>query len=151
MLAASYVFDIPHPPVQGYNPLCLSAENPIGILNSGEFLYSAASLDETRPRNACGAYLHPSGQYRHYKESPCVSVNTDGAIGYAFDGFPIYPSIENGIKITNQSLDTCHGHAHTKVQNGVEVFIYHYHMTDEYPYSIGCFSGSPIMHDELSF
>ena len=37
--------------------------------------------------------------------------------------------------MTNDDLDVCHGHEHDELG-------YHYHATMEYPYTIGCFTGT---------
>ena len=37
---------------------------------------------------------------------------------------------------TNADLDICHGHSHGALG-------YHYHATIEYPYTIGCYRGTP--------
>ena len=108
----------------------------------GAFLYSGVT-EVLHEADACGRSVGTDGVSHHHTESPCVSASADGSIGYAFDGFPIYPSSEEGKKITNEDLDVCHGHTHSISVNGVMVNQYHYHMTDEYPYSIGCFKGVP--------
>jgi hypothetical protein len=60
------------------------------------------------------------------------------------DGFGIYgPRGEGGKRLSNADLDVCHGHSHTVLWDGQMVTMYHYHFTDEYPYTIGCFKGQP--------
>ena len=66
--------------------------------------------------------------------------------GYAIDGFGVYgPRGENGVLVTNDDLDECHGHTHEIDWDGVQQSMYHYHLNNEYPYSIGCFRGTPAM------
>ena len=60
-----------------------------------------------------------------------------GIVGYINDGFPIYGY--NGVEgkeMSNEDLDECHGHNHGTLG-------YHYHATIEYPYTIGCYKGTP--------
>lgn len=65
-------------------------------------------------------------------------------VGYALDGFGIYGQHgEGGRTLTNGDLDACHGHTHTVIWDGEAREIYHYHLTDEYPYTLGCFRGTP--------
>ena len=64
--------------------------------------------------------------------------------GYAMDGFGIYgPRSLQGKLVTNAELDECHGHSHRIVWDGKEVDMYHYHLNTEYPYSLGCYRGTP--------
>jgi len=48
-----------------------------------------------------------------------------------------------GQLLTNASLDVCHGRTSVVPWHGKNVKIYHYDMTYEFPYSIGCFRGTP--------
>jgi hypothetical protein len=66
-------------------------------------------------------------------------------VGYARDGFGIYGNQGvNGVALTNADLDVCHGHTHAITVNGATVTQYHYHATKEYPYTLGCFRGTPV-------
>jgi hypothetical protein len=38
--------------------------------------------------------------------------------------------------MSNADLDECHGHEHGSLG-------YHYHATIEYPYTVGCYRGTP--------
>ena len=68
--------------------------------------------------------------------------------GYALDGFGIYgPFSENYSWVTNEELDECHGHKHEIEWEGDRVNMYHYHLNNEYPYSIGCYKGKPAVID----
>jgi hypothetical protein len=65
-------------------------------------------------------------------------------MGYAFDGFGIYGYYgTDGKEVTNASLDECHGHSHAIEWDGQQVEMYHYHATREFPYTVGCFKGTP--------
>ena len=61
------------------------------------------------------------------------------------DGFPILgPRDENGREITNAELDECHGRTGPVLIEGRVVVTYHYRFTLEFPYTLGCFRGTPI-------
>ena len=63
-------------------------------------------------------------------------------IGYALDGFGIYSKYKtNGQLYTNADLDECHGTTTSVVWNGEVQEVYHYVLTEEYPFTIGCFKG----------
>lgn len=68
----------------------------------------------------------------------------EGLSGYAVDGFPIFAQYEDGRKITNADLDQCHGHVHEIVDQGVVRSVYHYHITEEAPYTLGCLMGTAV-------
>jgi hypothetical protein len=77
-------------------------------------------------------------QNKHGKHSPLV--------GYAIDGFGIYGiNGVDGKPVKNRDLDACHGHTHKITWEGKWVDMYHYHLNAEYPYSIGCFRGTPAI------
>lgn len=64
--------------------------------------------------------------------------------GYALDGFGVYgPRGEDGKMVKNDQLDECHGHTGMVEWEGKMTSMYHYHLNNEYPYSIGCFRGTP--------
>ena len=82
---------------------------------------------------------HPqnTGVY-HYHLEPTWITSTkgnDALVGILLDGFPLYGPMENGKEITNDDLDDYHGHfsATADFPDG----IYHYHVTDEYPWING--------------
>lgn len=66
-------------------------------------------------------------------------------LGYAWDGFGVYgPRGPGGKWITNAQLDECHGRTSKVMWEGKMTRIYHYVLNNEYPYSIGCFRGTPV-------
>ena len=68
-------------------------------------------------------------------------------MGYALDGFGIYGNLSTGgVPMTNATLDACHGHTHAVMFHGTMQVIYHYHATTEFPYTLGCYKGTPIAH-----
>ena len=63
-------------------------------------------------------------------------------IGWIFDGFGLYGQYSvNGVVPTD--LDQCGGHTHDI--NGS--MVYHYHMPNSFPWSIGCFTGCPYIEN----
>jgi hypothetical protein len=72
------------------------------------------------------------------------TADVEGLFGYAIDGFGIFGSVESGISLTSSSLDECHGHMHSIMWNGASNDLYHYHVTPDAPYVLGCFRGTPI-------
>lgn len=96
---------------------------------------------------------HPqeAGEYHYHNISDAVvqaltSKTTKGPplIGYAYDGFGIFGPVENGKTLTNADLDECHGHTSTVMWNGKMQKVYHYNVTKEFPYTVGCFKGTPV-------
>ena len=66
-------------------------------------------------------------------------------MGYTADGYGIYVERNaSGALLTNANLDRCHGKTSRVLWNRKEQRIYHYDATLEYPYTIGCYHGSPI-------
>ncbi|MGL5908804.1 MAG: hypothetical protein ACRCZP_02310, partial [Phycicoccus sp.] len=41
-------------------------------------------------------------------------------------------------------LDACHGHVGPVLWDGEVREMYHYHLTRDYPYTVGCFVGDPV-------
>lgn len=143
---------LPANPVAAAAPSCLPM-GPIGVLVDGVVLFNG--LDARGDDAAAHEILdrcagHPAGStYHHHAMTSCLSEKTTGnghsdLVGYAFDGFGIYgPKNVGGASITNADLDECHGHSHEIEWDGITKTIYHYHMTADYPYSLGCFNGTP--------
>jgi len=127
---------------------------PIGYLDSGVALFNAldagnfdAGAHEIQDR--CGGHPAPSSDYHYHTLPRCLNTGSTRAhsirIGWALDGFPIYgPRGDGGKYLRNTDLDTCHGHTHTIRIDGRNVRRYHYHATMEYPYTLGCFRGTPV-------
>ena len=67
-------------------------------------------------------------------------------LGYANDGFPITgPMVSDDKYLTTEDLDECHGiTSEVTDENGESYVTYHYVMTYDFPYSIGCFRGNPV-------
>jgi hypothetical protein len=102
-----------------------------------------------------GGHPQEDGEYHYHNLARGMKKSLDKnghskLVGYALDGFGIYGEYEkkknNGKKkkIKNKNLDACHGHVGTVMWDGEEREMYHYHMTFQYPFSIGCFRGTPV-------
>jgi hypothetical protein len=136
-------------PTQGCLPMGM-----IGFALSGAAIFNAldaqgrdAPAHEVQDR--CNGHPEMRGQYHYHDLSPCLADAAGAAgrhsdlIGYALDGFAIYGRFgETGKPLTNADLDACHGHSHVVTWDGTPRAIYHYHVTREYPYTLGCFRGA---------
>jgi YHYH protein len=132
----------------------------IGFTVKGVALYNgldAAGRDAPayEIQDKWGGHPEADGEYHYHHLAPGMKKGTDSnghskLVGYALDGFGIYGEYEkkkdNGKKkeIKNKKLDACHGHVGTVMWDGEEREMYHYHMTFAYPFSIGCFRGTPV-------
>ncbi len=142
----------PASPQPAAAPGCVP-QGMIGFMLSGTALYNAldaagrdAAAHEVQDR--CGGHPQGMGQYHYHSWSACLDDGTGAGgdhsalVGYALDGYGVFGQYgEGGTLLTNADLDVCHGHTHAVPWNGESAAIYHYHMTREYPYSVGCFHG----------
>lgn len=102
------------------------------------------------PLDECFGHPYNTQYHYHAYSWKCFPNQGDPGqhsplFGYAIDGFGVYgPRGENGVPVTNADLDECHGHTHMIEWDGNMVNMYHYHLNTEYPYSIGCYRGTPV-------
>lgn len=150
--SVSRTWALPASPTPAATATCLGM-GPIGILLTGAVFFDAldaggrdAVAHETQ--DGCQAHPEMSGTYHYHSLTQCLAdpgTAHSTLLGYARDGFGIYGVRgENGQTLTNADLDECHGHTHAIEWNGATVSMYHYHATYEYPYTLGCFRGTPI-------
>ncbi len=142
---------LPLAPRFAAQPSCVPM-GPIGITLSGVFIFNAiddagrdAVAHEVQDR--CNGHPEHQGRYHYHGPSPCVPgmSRPNAVIGYAFDGFPITGLMAaDGREHANADLDDCHGRVDALTLNGRTVRTYHYAMTREYPYTVGCFRGRPV-------
>jgi hypothetical protein len=150
--AQSILLELPALPQLASVPSCVPM-GMIGFALTGVAIYNAL---DARGQDAaaheildsCDGHPQQQGQYHYHAPSRCwtdAGKEANGhsdLIGYALDGFGIYgTSGGNGATVHNEDLDACHGHTHAVTWDGGPVDLYHYHFTDEYPYSVGCFRG----------
>jgi hypothetical protein len=151
--AHEFTLSLPASPTLAATPSCVPM-GVIGISVNGVPLFNsidAAGLDAVahETQDACGGHPQAGGIYHYHAFSSCVTGTTvesqEGLVGYALDGFPIFgPRDSNGKLLTDADLDACHGHVGWVTLRGKRVRIYHYNATLEYPYTLGCFSGTPV-------
>jgi YHYH protein len=144
---------LPQQPTAAAIPSCVDL-GPAGVLKNGVYFYNAidaaggdAAAHETQ--DSCDG--HPDGtESYHYHNIPgCLvsAASKEGStlIGYALDGYGIYIERDaDGNLPSNADLDACHGRTSTVRWNGKTEKIYHYSATLEFPYTIGCYHGTPI-------
>jgi hypothetical protein len=146
-------WSVPLSPKTAARPSC-TPMGPIGVLADGAFLYNALDAEGRDAAahevlDVCGGHPDPSGSYHHHDVPGCLLDRAPkGAatlVGYALDGFGVYV-VKNaaGDLPSNAALDSCHGRTAVVPWNGRRARIYHYVATLEYPYSVGCFRGTPI-------
>ncbi len=149
-IAAQHLaFRIPKQPALAAAPACLPM-GMIGFTTTGVAFYNA--LDDAgrdaaahEIQDLCDGHPQASSQYHYHSATPCLpGVDTGGVVGWALDGFPILGKRDaSGRALSNADLDACHGRAETVVVDG-RTYGYAYHLTDEYPYTLGCFSGEVL-------
>lgn len=151
--AQQILLTLPANPSVAAMPACLPM-GVIGIALDGVAIFDAAdaagrdaAAHEVQDR--CNGHPQGQGQYHYHGPSPCMQDAAGAAgrhsdlIGYAWDGYGIYGEHGEGGKLLHDTdLDACHGHTHAVMWNGRMQVIYHYHLTPEYPYTLGCFHGN---------
>ncbi len=143
--ADSIRFSLPLEPQEAVKPSCVSL-GVIGVTLNGVVIFNAA---DGRGEDAVAREIvdqfggHPAMNQYHYHFIPqqidatTLDNGHSGIVGYINDGFPIYGyKGVGGVEVTNDDLDECHGHVHGTLG-------YHYHATIEYPYTVGCYKGTP--------
>jgi len=143
--------DLPVNPVFAAKPSCVPM-GPVGIALDGVMIYNA--LDDGgrdavahEVQDLCNGHPQSAGEYHYHGPSPCMPNITkpNALVGYALDGFGIYSGYyANGTQINSSELDACHGMTSVINWHGKMVSMYHYVITDDYPYTIGCFRGTPV-------
>ncbi|WP_157597693.1 MULTISPECIES: YHYH protein [unclassified Rhizobacter] len=143
---------LPSTPTYHDTPSCVGY-GAIGVFLTGARLFAATDAVSRDARaweitDACGG--HPSTDAYHYHSLPACGLTADVAgqhsalVGYASDGFGIYGNLgEGGTALKSSDLDKCHGHIHA----GAPSSEYHYHTTDDFPYTVGCFRGTAATTD----
>ncbi|MCI0552753.1 MAG: YHYH protein [Anaerolineae bacterium] len=146
----SITLTLPANPAIAAQPNCVGGE--VGIMFSGVVIFNAFDAEGRdagahEVQDSCDGHPQVSGFYHYHSLSDCIEDTTAGhsaLMGYAFDGFGIYGYYgEDGAELTNADLDECHGHIHVVEWDGQQVEMYHYHATHEFPYTVGCFKGTP--------
>jgi len=142
---------LPANPTDASSPQCLSpvvgiADNGIPILDGFDANGNDAAATEVQ--DTCHGHPNDQDGYHYHSLSPCLlskkALTHSTQVGWALDGFGIYVEYNaSGQLLTNSDLDGCHGRTSTVPWHGKKVSIYHYDMTMEFPYTLGCFRGTP--------
>lgn len=147
-----YLADLPTMPTVADKPTCLTG-GAIGITLSGTVIFNgldAGNRDAVahETQDSCQGHPQQDGAYHYHNLSSCLPDTESGQsalMGYALDGFGIYgPRDANGNILTNADLDECHGTTSEVDWDGQRVTMYHYVATYEYPYTLGCYRGTPV-------
>jgi hypothetical protein len=142
---------VPLSPTVADRPGCLPM-GVIGVMLNGVPFFNALDHDGRdavahEVQDHCGGHPEHTGEYHYHGPSECMKGMTDNntLIGYALDGFGIYSMYdENGNELNNNDLDACHGRVSRIKWDGKEIEMYHYVLTREYPYTVGCYKGVAI-------
>jgi hypothetical protein len=150
------LFLLPAKPILSKSPTPLTGQmrqGIIGIAVNGVPFYSPtdhsgmdlvsmykATLDE------CGGRVSFSGIYHYLVDPSCIYTYSEHShspiVGLMLDGIPIYGR-QDVLGHIPSDLDSCNGHT-DKLHH-----FYHYHVTDKFPYTIGCFKGC-LQHDSVA-
>jgi hypothetical protein len=150
----SFDYAVPKDPVAASTPTCTGG-GPIGLAIDGVAFFDA--LDAVgrdagawEVQDSCDGHPQQADIYHYHTFSSCLDKVTTAKgsstlIGYALDGYGIYVERDaSGNFPINADLDSCHGRTSTIDWDGKSVDMYHYDVTIEYPYLIGCFHGTPV-------
>ena len=150
--AQSIDVSVPAKPKKASSPSCVGGE--VGIMTSGVVLnngFDANGFDAPahEMQDDCAGHPHAPDFYHYHSLPLCIDSGDKGEhskrIGWALDGFPIYgPLGKDGEYMLNDDLDACHGHTHKIRFNGKKQRLYHYHATQQFPYTVGCYRGTPL-------
>lgn len=150
---------VPANPTMTDTGACLNM-GAIGIMRTGVVFFNSLDAEGRdavayESQDACDGHPESTGEYHYHNLSQCLEEldNEEGhsaLMGYAFDGFGLYGHRgEDGDILTNEDLDECHGHTHLIEWDGEMVEMYHYHATYEYPYTLGCYRGTPVVEEQM--
>ena len=148
--AQTFTSELPLLPAFTGTPSCLPM-GPIGFALNGVALFNPLD-DQGRDavahevQDSCNGHPERRGRYHYHGPSPCIAgARSPGAVvGYALDGFPITGTVRlDGRAYANEDLDACHGTTDSYVLEGRQTRGYHYAMTREFPYILGCYRGEP--------
>jgi hypothetical protein len=143
----SYEYVFPVDPTGLATPNCIYGQ--VGMMDDGVPLfdgfdaeYRDAVAHETQ--DAWNGHPDQDGVYHdHGFEQGPVKESVSTVVGFAFDGYPITGSLlPSGNYLHTADLDECHGITSTITLDGKQVTTYHYVLTQDFPYSVGCFRGT---------
>lgn len=130
-------------------PNCMGGE--AGIMLTGVALFNAfdaggRDAGAWEVQDSCSGHPQKEGVYHYHTLSSCIKdVSVHTVIGYALDGFPITgPQVSANNILTSSDLDACHGIGSEITLDGKPKTMYHYVLTQDFPYSVSCFRGQAI-------
>lgn len=144
-------WSLPLNPAAAKQPKCLGL-GPIGVLVDGVYLYDALDAEGRDAvahelLDSCGEHPQQADELHHHDIPSCILDEAKGQstlVGYAADGYGIYVErTASGALLTDSDLDACHGRTSPVLWNGKVQDVYHYDATEEYPYTLGCYHGTP--------
>ena len=128
----------------GFSSLCPAAGAPTEYVDAVE--------SEGHTVDPCAGHAAPTGSYHIHsglgintteqREACRLPADIQGEhsqlVGWMFDGFGLYGrySLEGNVPT---DLDECSGHTHEIDGEST----YHYHLPDQFPWTIGCYKGCP--------
>jgi len=146
IVAQNLSLALPAFPVFAAAPGCIYGE--VGVMNDGVWLFDGFDAEN---RDALAHEMqdnhdgHPNQEGYHYHgfTSSIKNISVSTVTGFALDGFPITgPLLPSGKYLTTSDLDECHGMTSTITLDGASVLMYHYVLTQDFPYSVSCFKGT---------
>lgn len=144
-----FTYKLATDPTYNAKPNCEGGE--VGIMLTGVALFSALDAGGRdagawEVQDSCDGHPQSDGIYHYHTLSSCIkNISVSTVIGYALDGFPITgPQVGINNILNTSDLDECHGIVSQINLDGKKVTMYHYVMTQDYPYSVSCYRGTPI-------
>jgi hypothetical protein len=149
-----HTYSLPLHPQATSSPNCLTG-GPIGVAKNGVAIYDALDAENRdavahEVQDSCGGHPQKQGEYHYHSIPSCLTAGesthkASGLVGFALDGYPIFgPRGHGGKLLSDADLDACHGKTSKVFFEGRWQRIYHYSATLEYPYTLGCFHGTPV-------
>lgn len=125
-------------------PQCMGGEAGImltGIPIFNGFDAGGRDAGAWEVQDGCDGHPQVSGEYHYHTLSSCITdTSVETVIGFALDGFPITgPKVGDKNILTTDDLDECHGITSTINIDNKKMTMYHYVMTQDFPYSVSCF------------
>lgn len=142
---------LPADPAYSSTPHCVTP-GMVGVMLDGVPLFDGMDAQQRdaaahEVQDLCNGHPDASDVYHYHDLSACFKdINETHILGYALDGFPITgPEVAPGKFLDSANLDVCHGiTSQIAAANGTLYTTYHYVLTYDFPYSIGCFRGAPV-------
>ena len=140
-------------PAKASSPGCLGL-GPIGVSTDAVVFFDALDASGRdagayEKQDACDGHPQGQGIYHYHTYSPCLSTKasqrpgSSTLVGYTLDGYGIYlERDDHGNLPADADLDTCHGRTSAITWDGKCVVMYHYDVTLECPYTVGCYHGT---------